>query len=1284
MFRALPRFAALLLAFAAPGALPPSAGAQDAAAPKLPTRPPVNHRRNVEEFPTVEARFIRFTFQKTNGGQPCIDELEIYGPGAPARNLALAENGARASASGSLDEYRIHALRHINDGIYGNAHSWICNTIRDGWVEIELPAPTPINRIIWSRDREGKYQDRMATDYRVEAAPGPERQWQLVASSADRAPLSGMPSVSAALRSNASRFVPSAGEISGPTRPAAREYVLQTWQTAQGLPANAVSALVQARDGWLWIGTANGLARFDGARFTTFGESHGLPSLRITCLLEDAQGVLWVGTQHGGLARLENGRFVAVPLGQAGGENSIFSLARDSTGCLWIGAASGLYEMRGGQVLRRSSQPVLRVAAGPSHEGVWFLNNTVLNHWTSGKMDQPDPTIEPARFSSLGTLAVDAQGSLWFGGPNEYLARFADGKVTTFADGHPALTSVLWEILPTSRGDVWMGTSASGLARLRGTDVLSITTDDGLPANSVLAMCEDREGNLWVGTNGGGLTRVRERRIAALTMGDGLSQNSIMALAEDAAGTIWIGTNGGGLNRWAAGKVEPHNPNYLLENETIPALISFSDRSLWIGTWSVGMARLLDGKLGFVRYDLIPGRNITAFSGDAAENLWIGTLDGGPSYIAENGRVTIPALDPLTTQPITAIAPDPSAGPEALGAAATVWFATAAQGVFRFQAGKLSHFTPAEGLASNFVRTLRFDDSGTLWAGTSGGLSRWKNGRFESFTNLPDTVISQILDDGAGCLWLGTNRGIFRIPFASLDSVGAGRSASLDLLALDISDGLPSLECTGGYQPAGLRTRDGRLLFPTTAGLAIVDPKRFATPVAPPAVVIDEIAVGSMAYRTGAPAMDFHEKPGGSKLGTIWPGHPAKGPTHLLLVPDAGPLKVSFSAFSFTAPQRFRLRYRMDGLESAWNEFPPSAERTVTYAHLPIGKYQFLVEASQDGGPWSHAPVVPRDDGPWPGVTFTVTVSRPWWNYVAFAGGAVAALVVVAAVARFAARRRLKRRLREVEQKLALERERTRIARDIHDQLGANLTQIALLSAPQGASQSGLAVPAMSAATVTARADSNGHPAVHDPAVNPRPPIPGSPAFEARDPLLEQKNPEPETRTPDRETSQRFAAIAATANDLVQAVDAIVWAVNPQHGTLESLARYLVRFAEDFLARTPVRLRLAVPPQLPASPLSSEIRHNLFLAAREALNNAVRHAHATELHLSLAAENHHLTVTIADNGRGFDQAAAALGQGNGLENLHRRLADCGGVCTITSNPAPPTTGTTITFTPATK
>lgn len=1129
-------------------------------------RNPVHPGRNVEEFPAAGARWLRFTILRTmNGTQPCLDELEVYGPEAPEKNLALASLGTRVRASGTLPDYRIHALSHVNDGLYGNGHSWIAGTSNEGWVELEFPAPVRIDRVVWSRDRERKFIDRLAVEYRIEISSEPG-QWQVVASSEDRAPLPAVSDFGLSAFGAPGTFGAMSTDLAGSDRPAAREYGLKTWQSAGGLPSNTVTALCQTRDGWLWAGTTNGPARFDGRRFTVFGESHGLKNLGITCLLEDGHGRLWLGTEGGGLARWEDGRFHHLATGAGLAANTVLALAEDDGGTLWIGTADGLLCCRGAEapvLVMRGRFPKLAFSEGK----LWTIWSNRLAYLEGNLMIEPPVDLDPSRFSSMTALAADGQGALWFGGANGYVGRLSEGKVKTFGEGHVALTSNASELLVTRGGDLWIGTSASGLARLRGVDLLPLTTDDGLPSNSLRALCEDREGNLWAGTAGGGLTRLRPCRVRTLSTRDGLSHNGIMALVQAEDGTVWLGTNGGGLNRWRDGEVRLQTPSYLLENKTISSLAVRRDGSLWLGTAGTGAFRWAAGRLTrWTTAEGLPGQIVTAFCEDRQGRLWLGTLDGGPACF-DGKTITLPAeAAPLAGHPVTSLVED---GEGAL------WFGTNGRGVARLGSdGGLTRWTRDEGLASDFVRTLRVDATGTVWAGTNGGLTRWKDGRVFSYTaahGLANTVISQILDDEAGHLWLGTNGGVFRVTLASLEQVAAGAVATLETFALGLDDGLPSLECTGGYHPAGLRTQDGLLCFGTVAGLAVIDPADFTAPAVDPPVMVESVALGAETI-------------------AVLPAGPLPAP------PSVSRLAFTFTAPSFGAPERLRFRYRMAGLENEWVDAGP--ERAATYTHLAPGAYTFEVIAKPDGGAWSSRPA-----------QVMLRVLAPWWKKPwALATGAGLGLAVVAGTARFVTRRRLQRRLREVERQFALERERSRIARDIHDDLGANLTQIGLLSA-LGAAHS------------------------HDPA----------------------------------QARARFEAIGATSGELVQAMDSIVWAVNPSQDTLEGLARYLVRFAVDFFAATPVRLRVEVPEQLPAIELSSEVRHNLFLAAKEALHNALHHAAATEVHLRLTAHASELCMEIADNDRGFTPEAAASA-GNGLGNMRHRLAECGGACDILSTP----------------
>lgn len=1129
-------------------------------------RDPVHPGRNVEEFAPLEAKWLRFTILKTTyATQPCLDELEVYGPDEPEKNLALAGLGTQARASGTYPDYRIHALSHVNDGMYGNGHSWIADTPDTGWVELTFPAPARVNRVVWSRDRERKFIDRLPVEYKIEVAVEPG-QWQEVASSADRAPLSVVPDANLTMLDAPGAFGSMSTDLSASDRPAVRDYLLKTWQIADGLPSNTITALCQTTDGWLWIGTTNGPARFDGQRFTVFGESHGLESLGVTCMLEDPSGRLWLGTEGGGLAFWDKGRFVHRSTGTGLAANTVLALAHDAENALWVGTADGLLRFtdEGSAKLVMSGRfSHLNFSEGK----LWMIRGNVLASYNGTQGEELPAESDPGRFSSLSALASDGRGSLWFGGANGYIGRFAGGEVTTYGEGHPALSTKTASMLVTSAGEVWMGTSASGLVRLRGTEILSLTTDDGLSSNSLRALCEDHEGHLWVGTAGGGLIRLRARAVETLTTREGLSHNGIMAMTQVVDGSVWIGTNGGGLNRWHEGRVRLESPSYLLENKSISSVLERRDGSFWLGTGGTGAFRLAEGRLArFAKEDGLPGLVITALCEDSAGRLWVGTLDSGPALFADDA-FTVPAeIEPLAGYPLTSLIEDK------LGA---LWFGSNGRGVARLSPeGQLTQWRRGQLLVSDFVRTLYVDADGLIWAGTNGGLTCWSGDKVFSFTaehGLPNGVVSQILEDEENNLWLGTNGGVFRISRESLRLVSEGEVPRLEILALGLGDGLPSLECTGGYQPAGLRMQDGRLCFGTVAGLAIVNPADMAAPRTAPPARVEAVVLGA---------------------DTLVPL-----PTEPVQVPTAvSRLAFAFTAPYFTNPERLRFRYRLTGLESDWVEAGP--ERLASYTHLSPGSYRFEVVAKPDGGPWSMQPA-----------SVALHVLAPWWKspwIVALLTGLC--LAGTAGGARWLTRRRLQRRLREVERQFALERERSRIARDIHDDLGANLTQIGLLSA-LGASQSD--------ASLKAR--------------------------------------------------ERFEAIRATTEDLVQAMDSIVWAVNPSQDTLEGLARYLVRFAGDFFAAASVRLRVAVPEELPALSLSSEVRHNVFLAAKEALHNALHHAGASEVHLVIRLEGNRLVLEIVDNGNGFVPDALS-GTGNGLGNIRQRLAECGGMGEIISSP----------------
>jgi len=566
-------------------------------------RPPVHPRRNVEDFPAVEAKFVRFTILKTSSAEPCLDELEIYPEDDATHNVGLASGGARATASGSLPGFQIHQLESVNDGRYGNGHSWIADKT-NAWVQIELPEVRLVNRVVWGRDRESNFVDRLATEYRIEVSTDGST-WRTVASSADRSPLvigGTFAGVQPMTRQIVTRFAPVNSSHSFEAQNNSPDYRIDRWQTEDGLPGNTVTSILQTRDGYLWIGTFGGLARFDGVRFKRFGEAEGLKNNRVLCLCEDRPGNLWVGSEGGGLFRLRDGVFTALTTRDGLRHDVVTAVAEDGVGRLWIGTYAGLQCWREGGFVQdtaepfRSPLPVTRLLVDRAGT-VWMVVNGQLRKVEGGRLVTPKLVGEPSGQLAISALHEGRSGHLWLGGNSGYVASSSNNVLRVLPLPPDTLPDNIWEVWEARNGDVWMGTASSGLRRWSNDRVLTLTTQEGLAENSVRCLFEDREGNLWVGTNGGGLQRLKPKTLRLVTTRDGLAHNVVMSLAEDAHGELWIGSNCGGLSARRQGTFAPAYLNYLLDNECIWSVLTARDGALWLGTWNNGLFRKSDEKL---------------------------------------------------------------------------------------------------------------------------------------------------------------------------------------------------------------------------------------------------------------------------------------------------------------------------------------------------------------------------------------------------------------------------------------------------------------------------------------------------------------------------------------------------------------------------------------------------------------------------------------------------------------------------------------------------------------
>ena len=701
------------------------------------------------------------------------------------------------------------------------------------------------------------------------------------------------------------------------------DLVSERWQTEDGLPHNAVTALLQARDGYLWVGTAAGLARFDGLRFVPVATAAPHLSYSYIWALHAEGDTLWVGSGDG-LTRLADGRSTTFTTADGLPVDFVRALARDGGGRLWIGTYGGgvcRYDARFVCFGLDDGLPGLSVSAlqVDPNGALWVATDDGLARWTGDRF-----TTE--RAGDATALATDDAGVRWLG-TSEGLFRRGDGW-TPVRDGTEPLGAVR-ALLPDEAG-LWIGTEANGLFRYR-DGALDRFAD--VEADDIRALLPDREGNVWVGTNGGGLVRLRHGRARVLGVEEGLPSEVVNAVLEDRAGRVWLATSDG-LARLDGDAVLTFTTADGLPAERVFSLAEGTDGALWIGTNGGGVARLTDGRFTtFTAADGLPGDVIFGLFADRSGQVWA----GGQGLARWTGARFETVTDPgLADGLIVTFAESPDG---------TLWFGSADAGLSRYRDGRFTTFTKADGLPSDAIRALHVGEAGTLWIGTrGGGLVRFRDDTFESVSvahGLPDPIVFGLLADDRGMLWMNTARaGIVRVEKAELDAVMRGEAERVTPLVLGRADGLRSLEGVGGFHPSGWRAADGRLWFPTHRGVAVVDPARITADPTPPPVYIEEVLVDDEPV----PVRD-----GSLRLG-----------------PGADRIEIRYSGLHFADPERVRFRYRL-GPDEPWRD--AGTRRSRTYDNLAPGRYTFEVAAANPDGVWNATPAV-----------LALTVVPPWWR----------------------------------------------------------------------------------------------------------------------------------------------------------------------------------------------------------------------------------------------------------------------------------------------------------------
>jgi signal transduction histidine kinase/ligand-binding sensor domain-containing protein len=964
------------------------------------------------------------------------------------------------------------------------------------------------------------------------------------------------------------------------TLPPGSSFVCRTWRAEEGLPHNTVLTITQTRDGYLWIGTANGLARFDGAQFKHFGLADGLASLHVRVLLEDREGGLWIGTVNG-LSRYQNGQFTTWTTRDGLAGNMILALEEDHEGAIWVATNTGLSRWRRGafEAMGEGAGIGDRYIAALAADGdgvVWVsVSGLGLLCWNEGRFDTVTNfaagVMHPAR------MLRDRRGRVWAGMLGLMLYREGDDWKGVETENSLPIVSIT-SLADGADGTMWVGTLDEGLFYLREGKFHRVGEEDGLSDTGILATFEDRERNVWVGTRAGGLSRLKARQVSVWRHIEGGAEIAPKSLAEAPDGSLWMASYGRGLYRIDPNEQEPFVRRYLPKLPKIltsGAIWCARDGSLWWGSGN-RLAEWKDDKL-ITYYHAIPalsGDAITSLWEDFERGMWLGSRDGKLLWL-KNGELTV-FTNGLPGGLVSALVQQSDG---------TLWIGSYGGGLGRLKDGVGTTFGREQGLGNDLIRALCLDSTSNLWIGTEGGgLGCFNGGSFRTFSaahGIAEDVVVQILEDDAGDLWLGTYRGILRLSRHELDGLLAGRVSRVYPRRFDRSDGLLSEQCVVGSGVC-LKTRDGRLCFSTDRGLAVIDPKNVTDDSTSPTVRLEDLVMDGQSHLSNLSLLsDTHTVPAAA----------------LKIPPSRRRLELHYTALYFSAPERVRFRYRLTGLDPDWVE--AGGRRTAYYSYVPPGRYHFEVVAHSGDGVWGES-----------GAALALVVlphfTQTWWFRI---GIWLAGMSGVSVGIILTLRRRHRLRLEALERQHALDRERARIAQDLHDDLGASLTQVRFLGSLAG-----------------------------------RP------------------------HTPIAEARKHIEQMRQAARDMVIALDEIVWAVNPKNDSLRALVAYFSHYATEFLRPTGIRCRLDAPNELPEHSVASDTRHHLFLAFKEALNNAVRHSGASEVQIEWVRKHDSLDIVVRDNGQGFDASAAVASLGDGLENVRRRLQAAGGQFELKTGP----------------
>jgi ligand-binding sensor domain-containing protein/signal transduction histidine kinase len=950
------------------------------------------------------------------------------------------------------------------------------------------------------------------------------------------------------------------------------------YSMAQGLAGNNVLCIMEDKDRNVWMGTTSGLSKYDGYRFTNYSTSDGLAGNFISSMIQDKERNLWFGTHYGGVSKYDGKKFTNYSTEQGLSDNYVRCMIQDRNGDLWLGTdAGGVGKYDGNSFTSYTkaqglADNTVNCITQDNEGNLWFGTNAGASKYNS-KGFTNYTTKQGLADNNVYCIEQDKEGILWFGMHSKDITKYDGNRFTNYKRTEKLADYKVNTILQDSAGNLWITSQGGGVSKYEGNSFTNYTAAQGLEANLVFWIIQDIAGNLWFGTYDGGVSKYDGKSFTNYTKAQGLADNKIWSMMEDKSGNIWFGTDGG-VSKYNGSSFTNYTTKQGLANDAVISIMQDKMGTIWFGTRANGVSKF-DGT-SFTNYTNkqgLAGNNIWYMIQDKAGNIWLATHDGGATKFDGHSFINYTTAQGLPGNALTAMLQDKNG---------MLWFGTDGKGVSKYDGKKFINYSTEQGLSDNVISNIGEDAvRNIIWFGTSQGLSGFKENQmhssskqeneFENFNKLTgyplkDVSTGALLVDNKGIVWVGTGEGkLIRFDYSTVSKKDL-KPLTLQIQAVKVNN---ENICWNGL----IRARQG---------YRSVDSLTF----------LNEMITSFSKVLSPEILSNMEKKYGRIRLDGVTPFYPV--PINLVLPYNDNTITIDFAAIEPALPKQVKYQYKLEGYKNEWS--PPGNNTTAVFGNMKSGNYIFSVKALSPSGVWSETKYTFRVLPPW---------WSTWWAYTLY-------VFLIGSVGYTLYQMHIQSLKRKQDDKLKSiiaiqEEERKRISRDLHDDIGARLTNINMLSAL------------------------------------------------GQNKINEQQ-----------EMAAYLRRISGEIQTSSDALDDIVWNIDSKNDAIEEVTARMRRYIATIFDGTIIRYTIEADESSLPEKLSTGMRRDLFFVFKEAINNIQKHAMATEVNINIGRKDKDLFMQVKDNGKGFE--AGNPTHRNGLKNIQQRMQKWGGTCTIQSSP----------------